>query len=59
MKSTSSKAILSTLFLLLSVFIIKAAPVVTIATDQGIRNDGSPIGGELNALVKANYGGTI
>ncbi len=59
MKSTSSKAILSTLFLLLSVFIIKAAPAVTIATDQGIRNDGSPIGGELNALVKANYGGTI
>ena len=30
-----------------------------VVTQHGIKNDGTPIGGELNALVKANYGKTL
>lgn len=55
----SQKAIFTSLCLILSVFSLKAATPYTVATEQGIKNDGSPIGKELNELVKANYGGSI
>lgn len=53
------KAIASFLCLFSFCFISEAASAFTSVTDFGIRNDGTPIGRELNALVRANYGSTL